>query len=530
MDNKIIAKERCPECEKEGLDSAGDNLVTFADSGVKYCVAHHGYISRTDKVQEIMNKHSETLNKLRDGDTSGLIDFEYSDIRTRNLDRKTCEFYNYGINREKGVHVANYYDDAGNIKMQQLRTADKKFPIIGDKSYNQSLWGLHKFTPNENVFITITEGQIDALSVAQAFDCKYPVVSLPNGCPSAYEILKANMHKLVGYKYVVLALDNDKPGRDATEECISLFEPGKLRLANWGQLKDANEYLKQGRVKEIRDIIYGAVQYIPPAVLTDQALLDTLKQFKPKSIEWPWKSFNKYLNPIFVPGIYTFAGLPGVGKTILMADIMRFVIAHGKKVGVISLEESVQKLLLKLTTALTGVDLKCIRNREITPEEIELCRSTAESIVTFDHKTYGTDLMCIVDNLPYIAQSLNCEVIIFDNLSYSATSATDDERRAIDKAMIALKDSSTKYEYVLFNICHLNDDGSDANESSIRGSRGVQMYSDFVIHLSRNIEADTELERNTLTFYVKKDRETGEDSGKKIALRYNPKTSRLEDL
>lgn len=518
-------KEQCPDCAAEGLDKACDNLVTFADTGIKFCIASHGTLSKNTQPISLSVKTQPLSNP------SELLEGEYSAIKSRGLTRKTCEYAGYMINRDKGVHIANYYDDTGTVKMQQLRTGDKQFPLLGDKSFNQTLWGMHQYPANKNVFLTITEGQIDRLSVLQAFDCKYPVVSLPNGVKSAAKVLEKNMKKLLGFKHLVLAFDNDEPGRQATKECLALFDPGFVKVAHWVK-KDANDHLMAGEVAEIRNTVYNAVEFIPPCVITGQALLDTLKDFKPKSLDWPWASFRKFLNPIYVPGIYTIAGLPGVGKTILMAEIMRSVVERGAKVGVISLEESVQRMLLKLTSLITGVDLKGIRNRQITEEEIELCRSTADSIVTYDHKAYGSDLLTIVDNLPYIAKSLDCEVIIFDNLSYSATGAGDDERRAIDKAMISLKDSSTKYEYVLFNICHLNDDGEEGGSggATIRGSRGVQMYSDYVIHLSRDTEADNLRERNLLTFHVKKDRESGEDTGKSVKLRYNPNTQRLEDL
>lgn len=518
---KVILKEQCPKCADEGLDTSEDNQVTF-QSGVRHC-HRHGVLGTSGAVMVHGIRELEPVRITLDGLISN---GEYADIKSRGILKKTCEFYGYQVQKDKGVHIANYYDDAGNVKMQQHRTSDKKFPIYGDKSYNDTLWGMHKFTPSDNVFITITEGHIDALSVAQVFDCKYPVVSLPNGANSGYEVIKRNLHKLSQFKYVILAFDNDKPGREATEECISLFEPGKVRVAKWKR-KDANEYfngktLEWENLAELRQTIYNAVAYLPPSILTGESLLNTLKGYNLKSIPWPWKSFNERLHGIDIPSVITIAGLPEHGKTTMMADIMRYEIKRSNKVGVISLEQSIPKLLLKTTSLLTGFDIKKIRNRDLTDEEREYCRETAESIVTHDHRTYGSDINVILKNLPYIAQALNCEVIIFDNLSYSISGGRDEERREIDRAMIALKDSSTKYEYVLFNICHLND--NDDNKDSIRGSRGVQMYSDYVIHISRDFETDT------LWSEVMKDREEGEDTGKKIPLKYNKITRGLEDL
>lgn len=529
---EILSKEQCPECAEEGRDSAKDNLVTF-ESGVKHCVAGHGTLGKDESIK----KKEVELVHVGEGLKQGV----FAPLPSRNISKSTCEFYNYMVNFEEKIQIANYLDVAGNIKMQQIRTIDKKFPVYGDKNYNNTLWGMHLFTPSDQVFITITEGQIDTLSVAEAFSCKYPVVSLPRGVGTensetrdakidrAAKVLEHNKKYLDGFKYVVLAFDNDEPGRKATQDCIKLFEPGKVRVAQWPE-KDANDLKKKGDESGIRKTIYNATEYIPAPILTGDALLNTLKEYSPKSRPWPWATANRIISPIFVPGIYTIAALPCVGKTTLMADIMRSVIESGGKVGVISLEETVQKMLIKLTSAIMGLDLKHVRNRALTEEEIEQCRPVAQSIVTYDHKTYGSSLTSILENLPYIARSLSCEFIMFDNLSYSATGLSEDERRGIDQAMIQLKDSSTKYEYTLFNVCHLNDDSDDVSQASIRGSRGVHMYSDYEIYLSRDVESDNPFDRNTLKFYIKKDRETGEDVGKSFKLYYNSQTQRLEDM
>ncbi len=532
MSNKVESKEQCPKCRDEGYDIKGmDNLVTFADSHVQHCF-RHGYMGKDgtfdNEDQAYVKPTKKTVGEIM---TTGLIlDGEYADLKSRGISKRTCEYFGYQVHKEKQVHIANYYDDAGNVKMQQLRTADKQFPIVGSKEFNNTLWGLHKSTPDERVFVVITEGHIDALSVAEVFSCKYPVCSLPNGAGSAYKVLRDNLPLLSLYKYVVLAFDQDAVGREATESCLSLFAPGKVRVVNFGKYKDANELIQVGKHSELRDLIYNAKTYLPPSILTGDALVETLKDYKTKTIDWPWKTFTRNLQPIYVPGIYSIAGRSGVGKTVLMADLIKAEIAKGKKIGIISLEETVQKLLLKITSLITGIDIRSIHNRLLSDDEIDQCRQVASNIVTYNHKNYGSDLNTICDSLPYIAQALDCEIIIFDNLSFSATSTTDDERRAIDQAMVKLMNSSVKYGYTLLNICHLNDDDNNAKDASIRGTRGVLMYSSYVIHIDRNTESENEKERNTLHFYIKKDRESGEDVGKHLMLHYNTKTRTLEDM
>lgn len=527
---KVESAEQCPLCADDGFDTDEDNLVTFADSGVKHC-HRHGFMGIDGKIIDKRNTNQKYEKVEHMSETGLILDGEYAELKSRGLTRAACEHAGYQIHKEKEVHIANYRDESGNIKMQQLRTLDKKFPIIGDKSYNKMLWGQNDYKPNKNLFVTIVEGQIDRVSILVVTDCKYAAVSVPNGTGNAAEILKLNTHWLLGFHHIVLGLDNDDPGRKATQECLALdcFPPGFIHVAKWTR-KDPNEMLVAGEHRLIQKIMFDAVPYIPPSILTGQGLLDTLADYKTKTIDWPWESFNAKLNPIYVPGVYSIAGRPNVGKTALMAELIRAEISKGKKVGIISLEESVQKLLLKITSLITGIDLKNIRNRTLVESEIDQCREVANNIVTYDHKTYGTDLSTICDSLPYIAQALQCEMVIFDNLSYSATNASDDERRAIDKAMIRLQDTCVKYDFTLFNIAHLNSDDDTAKDATIRGSRGVQMYSSYVIHIDREIESDDPIIRNTLNFYVKKDRESGDDVGKHLQLRYNTHTRRLEDF
>jgi twinkle protein len=512
----------CPKCQEQGRDSAEDNMRVFKDTGLGYCIVCDEVVGKDEEVKMLVKTKPKEEKK-----DSKFLEGEYCALPSRKISKATCEFYGYKVNKQKKVHIAGYYDKKGDLIMQQLRTTKKEFPIIGDKKGNDTLWGMHKFSPNDNLFITITEGQIDAMSIYEACG-DYPVVSLPNGAGSAKNAISKNMKYLEGFKHVVLAFDSDEPGQKAIKDCISQFSPGKLKIAKW-RLKDASEMLQAGAKEEIKKSLWRAIEYIPEPVLTGERLLNTLKGYFRKTLPWPWYTANQVIKPIYLPAIYTIAAWPEVGKTTIMASIMKYIIEKGNKIGVISLEESIPKMVLKISDKVLGTKLSRIENRDLTDEEIEQARPITESIVTYDHKEYGTSIETILENLPYIAQSLKCEFIIFDNLSFAASGTGDDERRHIDKAMRAVKTSSVKYEYTLFNVCHLNDDDDDFRQATIRGSRGVQMYSDQVIYIGRDTESQDPLERNKVIFYVKKDREFGTDTGKSFELLYNPETRDFND-
>lgn len=521
---KISSYEQCPQCAEEGLDNAEDNLVTFADTGVKHCF-RHGVLGK----DEIMTEPQEQKS------SNGLLDGCYIDIISRKIKKSVCEFYGYMVNQEKGVHIANYYDDAGQVVMQQLRTIDKQFPLLGNKSYNDSLWGLDKWTGNKNIFITITEGQIDTLSVAQVFDCKYPVVSVPNGAGGAARAIRQNMHKLKEFKYVVLAFDSDKPGKEAMDECIKEFEPGMVRIAKWRR-KDANDHLINGEESEIRNIIYQAVEYRPSPVLTGDSLIEGLQGYQYVTHKWPWAVMDRKFNPIKRPSIISIVAKPKRGKTEFLAAISRWMLSNGGNVAIISLEQSPQETFLKQVSGQIGHNLLLsTENRNLTEEEKAMCVPYKDRVVIYDHINYGQTIDDLLKNIPYMVRALNCKDLILDNLTSASSSSVGDDRKNLDKAMSDLKALTIKYDFTLWNVLHLKrSDGNtmsdveeEPNVEQIRGTQGIEAFSDCVIGLHRDIKSENLKEKNTLYVTVLTDRMSGNKTGNRVSLLYNEKTGFL---
>ena len=102
------------------------------------------------------------------------------------------------------------------------------------------LYGVWKFSGGKH--LVITEGEIDALSVSQAMDNKWPVVSLPNGAQSATKAIANCYDWLDRFERIVLMFDMDKPGQEAVNLVAPLLPPGKTCVAVLPR-KDANETL-----------------------------------------------------------------------------------------------------------------------------------------------------------------------------------------------------------------------------------------------------------------------------------------------
>jgi twinkle protein len=95
----------------------------------------------------------------------------------RGLSKETCAHWRYECG--EGCRIANYYDAKRTLVAQKIRKSGKRFSINGDGK-NMPLYGQWLFGGGKH--LVITEGEIDALSVSQAFDNKWPVVPLGHRC------------------------------------------------------------------------------------------------------------------------------------------------------------------------------------------------------------------------------------------------------------------------------------------------------------------------------------------------------------
>ncbi|WP_458098582.1 toprim domain-containing protein [Roseomonas sp. WA12] len=161
------------------------------------------------------------------------LEGEVTALRKRGISAETCKKFGYLVGQKGNgemVQIAPYHDlSTGELCAQKLRGADKSsMPIIGDIDraglFGQQLWR------GGGKRLVITEGELDCLSVAQAFNLSWPVVSVKRGAKGAVKDVKQSLEFVEGYENVCLWFDADEHGRKAREEVALLITPGKVRI------------------------------------------------------------------------------------------------------------------------------------------------------------------------------------------------------------------------------------------------------------------------------------------------------------
>jgi len=462
----VVAKRQCPTCRENGRDTNQDNLVVYSD-GHTYCFA----------CQETSNQKYIT-------------DFSYQSLPDRKISKETCEKYRYAVT-DNGIHICFFLNDA--IK---YRSPEKAFWFNGNNG-QLPLWGIEHCT-DLNRFIIITEGEIDALSVAEAAPT-LQVCSLPNGCSSAVKTIEQNKEVLEKFKYVVLLFDNDEPGQKAALLCSSIITSARNVIL---PLKDANEMLVAGRSAELLDLIYNTKESVPEGLIIGAEMsLDELKTPMPRGYKIKYRKLDSLLRGYSKGRLHTVTAGTGTGKTTFCKEIMHdLIVNHGLKVGGVFLEETVQEAALSLIALDNNIPIKDLRENPRVLSN-DLFQRSKEHIVNKAVFNQGFDTgssAILIQTMRLMVSRYKCDFIIFDNLSFTVgASAVEDERRGIDKMMTVLRHVCHKSGVGIILVVqmtktfqNISEEGWELiNLSQLRGSGSIAHQSDTVISLEKNIHS-----------------------------------------
>ena len=469
-------------------------------------------------------------------------DIEYKALDKRKISQSICRKYGYGWvtdNNGNKCQAATYYSDSGSPLAMKLRYPDKSFKFIGQPK-EVSLFGKHLWG-SSGKYITITEGEIDALSVAQAFDGKYPVVSIPNGAPAAKKAISKELEWLNGFEKVYLWFDSDEAGRKAIEECIPLFPAGKVKVISHSEYKDANEVLVNKGIAEVVNTFYNAKDYRPDGIVTVEELEELVTKPVEYGIPWCFEGITKATYGRRLGEIHLLGAGVSIGKTDFIMNQVAFDIMNGIKVGTFMLEQNVLETLKRVAGKLDGKHYH-LPNEDGTKYDIEQLKTTVRKIRETDnlymYNNFGSlDWDIISDKIRVMAHSYGVKCFYIDNMT-ALTSHASDERRFIDGFMESVASLAQELNVWILVVSHLNppkkgashEEGGKVQPNQFTGSRAIMRWSHYMMGLERNAQHLDISERSKVIFRFIKDRYAGSATGTTVSLRYDAVTGLLREV
>lgn len=461
-------------------------------------------------------------------------------IPDRALTKETCQHFGIRCSVDESTgdishhHYPRHSSDGRLVGYKTREVATKTFRITRTEQSN-TLFGQH-LAPAGGKLLVITEGELDAAAAHQMFQARgknYKVVSLPDG--ANVRAIRENIEYLETFESIVLAFDQDDPGKRAADEVVSIITPGKVKIMRFSE-KDPSDLLRQGKGDEFFNALWNASASRPDGICSVEDIMEEALKPVQYGLSFPWETLTKCTFGYRRAELYGIGAGSGAGKTEAFKEIINHVInVHKLPVGVLFLEEPAAKTL----KVLAGKKLNKrfhIPGEDWTIEELqEGINSLIGKVYLYNH--FGSkDWTQIKSKIKYMVTALGIKDIFLDHLT-ALVAQEDNEYTALNRIMEELASLTAELDCTIFYISHLkkangtpHEEGGRVTAEQFKGSGAIVFWSHFLFGLERNSQAEDAEERNTTTFRVLKDRNTGLATGVTFKLRYDHTTGRWLEI
>jgi twinkle protein len=515
-------------------DCGSSDGLSINDDGWTHCFVCEARRGSQSDVNAV-NHRSVPVEAIQQV-TEEFSDVVYKTIIERGISSDTAKAYKCYKNGDD-FHFG-YTDDKGNVVAAKHRDSQKKFSISGDWKQAQ-LYGQHLFGRGGK-YVTVVEGEFDAMAAYQMLGSKWPVVSIRNGAASAVKDIQKQYEWLDSFDSIVICFDADEPGQRAAQQVAELFGSKAQLFKHRDGFKDASDYLQSRKNKEFSDQWWSAEVHVPDGIIVGSSLYDeVMKPLSPSDCEYPFAGVNRLTYGIRKGELVTITAGSGLGKSQFVREIVWHILNKTEdNLGLMFLEESVRKTALSLMSLAANTPLHLPDNNATEQEKKDAFERTlaTDRIYLFDH--FGsTSVDNIINRVRYLARGLGCGYIFLDHISIVVSAqASGDERKAIDEIMTKLRMLVQETGIALIVVSHLkrpeskgHEEGAATSLAQLRGSGAIAQLSDMVLGLERNGQADDLTERNTTRVRVLKNRFSG-TTGPACSLLYNHTTGRMTEV
>ena len=444
-------------------------------------------------------------------------------VNMRSINSRTMEDYGVLTYTDRQEYVY----PSGGIK---VRTLGEKGFYAKNNFKSDELFGMNLFTAGSSKMVTITEGELDALSVSQVLKGSYtnPVVSLPSATPSK-KLWENCADWLSSFDKIILSVDDDDAGNALADRVSKLF-PNKVYRVNHHPYKDANEFLQAGKGAEFKQAWWAARKYTPENVMNTTEDFLSLYQDTPEHQYIPTgiqALDDKILG--LMQGHFTVIKAPtGIGKTEIMRYLEYNMLQREVPIAAWHLEET------KLRSLLGLVSYEC--NDNLTRRDLIDEKGAEGQVVdaigklTKDENFYqfylsdGQGADDLIDQIRYFSVACGVKFVFFEPIQDVLVGSSDDSKeQMLADLSVRLSKLSAELNVGIVTIAHTNDDGQ-MKYCSMIGQRAS-----VIIDLKRDKDADDLKERNTTYLSIEKNRPCSEE-GNAGMMRFNTETFTLSEV
>ena len=562
----VIRKEPCPRCRDSGRDHSGDNLAVYED-GSCYCFSCH-YVKPSkqwieehngvpeEEWEDLVGSYFDEAVHEKLKEQTGLDSKGYRGIRT---DVGKYFGVRYSYSEEDGSVTDTYYPvtKEGELVGYKRRTHPKDFTKpIGETGQDCDMFMQFRFKTHKDT-VLICGGEHDALAAYGMLSDKQKAdgktqwdftacVSSTTGETSAWKQAQKQYAFFSKFKKIVLALDNDAAGQEATEKLAKVLPRGKVYVMSL-RFKDCNEYLQQGATKEFINDFWGARMYTPAGIHASVDLyreaLNDLDQPKLSLPPFMRKAAEMFGGGLVQQEITLILAKTSIGKTTLLSALTEHWALSEPNIclGVLSLEATAPKYSRNLLSYHLGTPLHRMKDAHEREEFLTRPENEAKAKNLFTKEDgsprfyvcddRGANIEQVKEKILEMVIHMGVDVLLIDPYSdlCSGMSVSEQEELAT-----WVKKLMKEYSVTPVIVSHVRKSANGQNagpitEDDAQGSSFLVKAAGQTISLERDKQNEDPIERNRTTITILKNRDFSE-TGPAGSIYYDIQTAMLHDF
>ena len=452
----------------------------------------------------------------------------------------------YGLTTQKehdNILVFPFFDESGKMQFIKYRKTDfdkekDKNKEWAEKGCKPILFGMDHCYAEESKVLVLTEGQIDSLSVVEAFDGEVNAVSVPTGAqgftwvPYCWDFLSQ-------YETLIVFGDHENGHITLLDEMQKRFKGvvKHVRPEDYKDCKDANEILRK----------YGkqaVVDAVEQAIIVKNKRIKKLSEVKSKNmsqvpgINTGISQLDKLLGGFYFGQLVILTGERGLGKSTLGSQFIVNAIDQGVNTFCYSGElmdwmfqnwldrQCAGRENINWTKGALGEDVYLIDGAAL--ELIhdwydDLCYIYDNSVIDSNEDENET----IIKTIETAVKQYGCRMLMIDNLMTAIEDDLSSDLYRQQSAFVrALAEMAKRYDVIILLIVHPRKrTGLKFDNDEVAGSSNITNLADVVMNYARPHEDDEV--RPDRVLQVTKNRLNGKTDYNGIPLWYDIPSKRI---
>lgn len=424
------------------------------------------------------------------------------------------------------------------------------------------------YQPGELIFLT--EGELDALSIIEAGEDAIALGSTSNA--NNFIAFCSQKHP---FKTILLALDNDKSGKQAQEIISKSLQELKIACTSvdiCSPYKDPNEALVEAPeafLRALREAKEGCLKTVEREGKIMGSVTEYLGNFIEEIIEknicaipTGFPKLDKCLDGGLYPGLYILGGGSSLGKTSWACQMTDNIAKTGKDVLFVSLEMSRKEILAKSISRNTLIKvleegkkadlaksvndiLSGSRYKNYSDEEVGIIQAATQMYCSYGNHIFimegegeatvstirkaALDQMSVTGNVP---------VIIVDYLQIlSPLIQRSTDKQKVDKSVLELKRLSRDLETTVFVLSSLSRSTytEEVDMHSYKESGNIEYSADVLLGLdmkgvgNKTFDIGKAKRENPRAIEISIIKSRNSEVGGRISCRYYPKFNYIQE-